>query len=377
MTEITTVSETGAAVSAAFGLSPDGEAVAAQDAPKPTASAPPSMRTWTRDGFVGDASADLPTAYAPDYISVQGPHAPHRWTLSDIVPADESDPTALPMLMAHSSRLRLRLSGRRVPGEVVIRNVEADELHFIQDGSVRFETDFGSLAAGPGDFVFLPRSTAYRYYATSGSMRDFIMESTQPLKFDTPYQVGVINFGRDLERASPETIPDSGITKVLLRAWEGDSTLFTLPSNPLAMASHIGGAVPVWKINIDKIQKLVSLPLGGPPYPFMSTDNNDLLIFNIGDRPTGGYRPPIHVNADYDEVMIYVGGESAWGGMDRPGTVGWVPKGVVHHGVSPSTPKPHTSWMFETRGTLRWTEEAVRAGALMETGTYGLHSQSS
>jgi homogentisate 1,2-dioxygenase len=332
-----------------------------------------SMRTWTRGGFIGASSADMPVAYAPDYISVEGPHAPRRWILSDMAPADENDPSALPMLLAQSARLRLRLSGRRAPGDVIIRNVEVDELHFIQEGEVKFETDFGCIIAGPGDFVCLPRSTAYRFYATSdsGKMRDFILESTEPLKFDTPYPVGVINFGRDLERALPEAIADTGLTKLLLRAWEGDDTLFTVPSNPLAMANHIGGVIPVWKINIEKIQKLVSLPHGGPPYPFLSTDNNDVLVFNIGDRPTSGYRPPIHVNADYDEVMIYVGGESAWGGMDRPGTVGWVPKGVVHHGVAPSTPKPHASWMFETRGTLRWTEDAIGMGELMETGTYG------
>lgn len=341
------------------------------------ASAPPSMRVWTREGFIGESSAALPAAYPPDYVAVEGPHAPRRWVLSELTPADENDPTALPMLLANSNRgLRLRLSGRRVPSEVIVRNVEADELHFIQEGEVKFETDFGTLTASRGDFVFLPRSTAYRFHAVSGMMRDFILESTQPLKFDTPYPVGVINFARDLEYPSPEPIADTGETKLLLRAWDGEDTLFTMASNPLAIERQLGATSPVWKLNIDKIQKLVSLPNGGPPYPFLATENNDLLVFNLGDRPTKEYRPPIHVNADYDEVMIYVEGDSAWGGMDQPGTVGWIPKGVVHHGVAPSTPKPHTSWMFEARATFRWTEEAIRGGELMETGYYGPLRQS-
>ena len=365
------MSETNLGSLASGGQIEAGKAATSQEENSPPPG-PPKMMAYTREGFAGAFSASEPAGYPPDFISVEGPHAPRRWIISNIVPADEDHPTALPMLLADSGKgVRLRLSGRRVKSEVIVRNVEADELHFIQDGEVRFETDAGGLDARRGDFVCLPRSTAYRYHATSASMRSLIIESTSPFKFSTPYPVGVINFGRDLVRATPEAIPDSGPMKVLLRAWEGEDTLFTVPSNPLSIARHMGGEVPVWKINIDQIQKLVSLPVGGPPYPFLASKNEELLLFNTGDRPTSGYRPPIHVNADFDEVMLYVDGESAWGGCSEAGTLCWVPKGVVHHGVAPSTPKPHRSWLLETMATFRWTEEVVAVGQLMETGTYG------
>jgi homogentisate 1,2-dioxygenase len=352
------------------------EAAASQAAASPPPG-PPKMIAYTREGFAGAFSASEPAGYPPDYTSVVGPHAPRRWIISNITPPDESDPSALPMLLADSNKgVRLRLSGRRVRSDVIVRNVEADELHFIQEGDVKFETDAGNLTARRGDFVCLPRSTAYRCHATSGSMRSLIIESQSPFKFSTPYPVGVINFGRDLVRPTPEAVPESGPMKVLLRAWDGEDTLFTVPSNPLSMTRHMGGEVPVWKINIDQIQKLVSLPVGGPPYPFLASKNEEVLLFNLGDRPTSGYRPPIHVNADFDEIMLYIDGESAWGGCTEAGTLSWVPKGVVHHGVPASTPKPHRSWLLETMATFRWTEEAIAAGGLMETGTYGLFNPS-
>lgn len=336
------------------------------------APSPPMVRVYTRDGFSGASSAAQPLAYPPDYISAVGPHVPRRWILPEVSVADSADPAALPTLLADSRRgVRLRLSGRQEKSPLIVRNVEADELHFIQEGEVKFETDAGSLIATKGDFVYLPRSTAYRFYALSPTMCDLVLETVSPLKFVTPYQVGVVNFARDLHRAIPDPVDDDGVTRLLLRAWEGDDTLFMLPGNPLAVERHLGGEVPVWKLNIAKVQKLASLPEGGPPYPFMSTEDGEVLIFNAGDRPTSGYRPPIHINADFDELMLYVDGESAWGQCDRAGTLTWVPKGVPHHGVAPSTPKPHTSWMIETKATLRWTDEATAASALMETGTYG------
>ncbi len=334
---------------------------------------PPLMRVYTREGFAGDFSNAQPTGYPPNYLSVVGPHAPRRWLLSEIVPEDQSDPAAAPMLLADSNRgVRLRLSGRTAKNDVIVRNVEADEIHFVQDGEVRYETDAGSLTAVRGDYVFLPRSTAYRFHGHSQPTRVLILESVSPLKFDTAYVVGTINFARDLQYPVIEPIQDEGPVKLLLRAWTGDDTLFVVPDNPLSLVRHIAGKVPVWKLNISKIQKVTSLPEGGPPYPFMSSEDGGLILFNLGDRPTTGYRPPIHINADFDEVMLYVEGESPWGGFHQAGTLGWVPKGVVHHGVAPSTPKPHTSWMFETKATLRWTDAATQASVLMETGAYGV-----
>ena len=43
-----------------------------------------------------------------------------------------------------------------------LRNSEADELHFVQSGHALFKTEFGTIEAGPLDFVCIPRAMGYR-----------------------------------------------------------------------------------------------------------------------------------------------------------------------------------------------------------------------
>ena len=91
-----------------------------------------------------------------------------------------------------TSRLgvKLHVSGRRTPMPYVVRNVEADEIHFIQSGKVKFETDVGSLIAGEGDFVCIPRAIAYRYAPIDDAMRSVIVESPSAVKLTPPRRPG-------------------------------------------------------------------------------------------------------------------------------------------------------------------------------------------
>src|SRR6201996_8066017 len=169
---------------------------------KPHDGDPPPVQLWTRDGFQGALSVVTRPTYAPDYLSVQGPHAPRRAVLERLTPDDRDDPEALPTTVA-TSRLgvKLHVSGRRKPMPYVGRNVEAEEIHFIQSGTVRFETDVGRLVATGGDFVCSPRSVAYRYAPTGDAMRSIIVESPSALKLAPPAPSGMLNVARDLKFA--------------------------------------------------------------------------------------------------------------------------------------------------------------------------------
>ena len=94
-------------------------------------------------------------------------------------------------------------------------------------------------------------------------------------------------------------------------------------------------------------------------------------MFNLSARPGG--RAPIHVNADFDEVVHYVRGPGAWGHCTEPGTLTWVPKGVVHHGPREDVLEGYAAWLLETRATLRWTPEGIASSELMETENYARH----
>src|SRR5258708_18087527 len=155
--------------------------------------APPPVQLWTRDGFQGAASVVTRPTYAPDYLSVQGSHAPRRSVLDRLTPDDQNDAEALPMLVA-TSRLGVKLlvSGRRKPMPYVVRNVEADEIHFVQSGGARFETDVGCLTAEEGDFVCIPRAVAYRYAPTSDAVRSIIVGSPSALRLSPPTPTGML-----------------------------------------------------------------------------------------------------------------------------------------------------------------------------------------
>ena len=254
----------------------------------------------------------------------------------------------------------------------VVRNVEADEIHFIQSGKVKFETDVGCLIAEEGDFVCIPRAVAYRYGPTSGGMRSVIVESPSPLKLSPPAPTGMLNVARDLKYAEIDPdIPAGGETKLVLKSLDGENTTFTLPHDPLSLGVRLSESVPVWKLNLSNIQVHTYLPHGGPPSQFLSSSTGDILMFNLSARLGG--RPPVHINADFDEVICYVRGPGVWGGCSEPGTLTCVPKGVIHHGPSENVPEGYQAWLLETRATLRWTPKAMTASELMETGQYGPH----
>ena len=334
---------------------------------------PPPVQLWTRDGFMGAHSVVTRSTYAPDYLSVQGPHAPRRAVLEQLTPDDRDDAHALPTTVATSRQgVKLHVSGRREPMPYVVRNVEADEIHFIQSGSVKFETDVGSLTAGEGDFVCIPKAIAYRYQPVGGGMRSVIVESPSALKLAPPAPTGMLNVARDVTYAKvgPD-IPAGGPTRLVLKSADGENTVFTMPHDPLSLGVQLSESVPVWKINLSKIQVLTYLPEGGPPGSFLSSATSDVLMFNLSSRTSG--RAPIHINADFDEVICYVRGPGAWGGCSEPGTLTWVPKGVIHHGPSEDVPETYQAWLLETRATLRWTPKAIAASQLMETGEYGPH----
>src|ERR1700723_4676122 len=140
-----------------------------------------NVQLWSREGFGGPLSVLVRPTNGTEYISVQGPHAPRRAVLARMVPADQTDAEALPSVVATSKiGVRLLVPGRTHPMPFVVRNVDADEIHFIQSGEVKFETDAGSLLASEGDFVCLPRSVAYRFAPTKGKVRSLIVASPSP-----------------------------------------------------------------------------------------------------------------------------------------------------------------------------------------------------
>ncbi|WP_332811062.1 hypothetical protein [Sphingomonas sp.] len=354
------------------------EDLAGPGAPKLEPSEP-NVHLWSRDGFLGVNAVALQPGYTPDYISVEGPHAPRRIELATLKTADQDDPDALPTLILTSRQgVKFSLSRRRAAMGFALKNVECDELHFIQSGGARFDSEFGNLDAGQADFVCIPKGSAYRVTPDGGDLIDLIVESPGALKFDTPAPFGMINFAQDVRRPrieSPSGAPGEpggeGRHILLLKAEDG-ITRFVKPVDPLAAIVQVGGEAPLWALNLAAIQQVSYGGLGGPPAHFLASPDNIMLVFDLSAR-AAKMRPPIHHNADYDEIILYVGGPGAYGACTTPGTLTIVPKGVTHHGPSEDVPEGYAAFLIETRATLRFTDAALPSSKLMETGRYGVH----
>ncbi len=335
-------------------------------------AAPPMVEGWSRDGFLGERAGLVRAHYSPDYISVSGPHAPRRLKIGDVSCADHFDPAALPTVFAAApSGLRLSVSKRAGAMPFALRNVEAEEVHFIQEGAIEFRTDYGVITGAPGDFVHVPRCVAYCARPLTTPFLSFIIECPGPLKFDTPSPAGMIHFGKDVVRARPEDIePDDPPTDLALKSGD-EITLFKKAHDPLAARRQLAAQSPVWKLNLARVQPVVYWPHGGPPAHFLASPNNEVLLYTLSARPGG--RPPIHVNADYDEVVHYFRGPDPWGKVSEPGTFTWVPKGVPHQGPREDVERGYLAFLLESRATLRLTPAGLAASELMETGAYGRH----
>lgn len=346
------------------------------DAPK--TSVQPNVTLWSRGGFLGASAVTLQPGYTPDYVSVQGAHAPRRLVLSRLDAPDRADPTALPLtVLTSAAGAAIGLSRRREAMPFVFRNVECDELHFIQSGSVRFDTEFGAIEAAEDDFVFIPRSVAYRTVPLSEDLLALIVESPQALDFDLPTQFGMVNMAMDVRRAAvaPPTAPPSAapppVHELILKARDG-LTRFLKPTDPLFAVAHIAGDSPVWALNLRKINPVSFGGMGGAPAHFLAAPGKAMLVFTLSSRASK-MRAPVHHNADYDEIIIYTRGPGAYGAADEPGTLMLTPKGVTHHGPSEDVPEGYLAWLIETHSTMRFTPEALAAATLMETGLYGVH----
>ncbi|MBM4297089.1 MAG: homogentisate 1,2-dioxygenase, partial [Deltaproteobacteria bacterium] len=282
----------------------------------------PYTEHWGREGFYGDGINVLRAQHVPDFLRVSGPHAPHRFNIADVNLADRADAGALPTpVMLSRTGAQLCVSVRERPMPFVIANVEADEVHFIQQGEVRFATAYGNITGGAGDFVFIPRAVPYRIETERGPTLSLIVETPGATKFAAAPQ-----FEPQIESAVIESRPAQSVeTTVLLKSFDG-VTRYVKPYDPFAMVSVSGGNNPVWKINL----KNIPVNEAGHPRQFAASPNNDELFYTLSARRRR--RPPMHYNADYDEMIFYFTGPGAYGAVKEPGTLTWVPKGVPHHG---------------------------------------------
>ena len=117
-------------------------------------------REMGREGFFGP-TAHLHHKHPPTgWIDWEGPLRPHAFNFNQI--ASERDCPLEAPLTLHNADVKLRVWKTHGAMRHLVRNADGDELLFVHDGAGHFYCDFGHLEYRDGDYLVIPRGTAWR-----------------------------------------------------------------------------------------------------------------------------------------------------------------------------------------------------------------------
>ena len=224
------------------------------------------------------------------------------------------------------------------------RNATGDELVYVHAGRASVESVFGNLAAGPGDYVVLPRSTTHRWVPQGSEPVALLVVETRghvrpPKRYLSPG-------GQFLEQApycerdvrGPEfvepALDDQGPVEVIVRSRAGLS-VHTLPSSPFDVTGWAGCLYP-WAFSIHDFEPIVGA-IHQPPHVHQTFEGPGFVVCSFVPRPydfhPGAIKVPYHhANVDSDEVIFYSAGDfmSRAGSGIGVGSISVHPNGFVH-----------------------------------------------
>ncbi len=327
----------------------------------------PLVDLYTRNGFAGPATIMVRQQYSPEYTRVEGEYVPYRleaWRSHQ----EAGDPRALPVTILRSPTVRLDVWQRSEDTPFAVRDVHHDQVFYVLAGHARLETDFGVLDLEPMDMVRIPRSVAVRLVDVR-ELNLIVLATVSSLTV-APENDAVLNPAHvDVPRPYDSPGWPAGEYELVIR--HGDrTTSYFYDCDPLPIIQASGAPV-VQRFNLAAVHPLTVQGAVSPPARLVDDPTTETMIFYLGARENG--RPPVHHNADYDEIGVYVAGPGAFGAMTVPGTTVWVPKGVIHQGPEENVPEGYVAWLIETRANLELTEAGRRIAQLAETNRFEVH----
>lgn len=332
----------------------------------------PHIELFSRNGFAGPNTTIARAQYRPRFVRSQGEYVPRRFHTWELPAEAFTGPKALPVPILTGESIGFELNRRAGATDFGYVNVWADELHYIITGRGELDTEVGTLEVRAGDFVLIPRAVTYRWGEIAEEIREFIVVTESELHLDPESAPGTFNPDLHLDRPVPHGRPGLPLEQeyeVVVRT--GDTfTSFFYDVDPIPCLDALGAPL-VLRFNIENVHGLGVDEGGLPPARLLSSTSGNDFVFGTGSRRST--RPPVHHNADFDEVICYGMGPSPWGAVDTPGTVTWTPKGLPHQGPEENVQPGYRAWLVETRSTLTMTPAGRDIAYLMETDQFGVH----
>ncbi|NJP93743.1 homogentisate 1,2-dioxygenase [Nonomuraea sp. FMUSA5-5] len=265
------------------------------------------------------------------------PLSPRHFRTQDLSSA--GDLVSGRILLAGNGDVRLSYATSDRPSELY-RNSMGDECVYVQRGRVRFESTYGVIEAGEGDYVVIPTGTIHRW-VPQGTANVLAIEASGHIRPPKRYLSQYGQFlehapycERDLRAPSEPLVVEGEEVPVLVRT-RGGLTRLVYRNHPFDVVGWDGYLYP-FAFNIEDFEPIVKKTHAPPPV-HQTFEGPGFVVCSFCPRPLD-YHPeavPIpynHHNVDSDEFMFYVGGDysaRAGSGIDV-GSISLHPAGFTH-----------------------------------------------
>lgn len=321
-----------------------------------------------KEGFFGP-STHMYHAHPPTgWTDWQGPLRPRAFDGAQMnaIHASPWDAAAL----FGNPHVQIRLLRLGATMDHLVRNGDGDELLFVHAGAGALYCDYGHLDLAEGDYVMLPRGTAWRI-ETMEPLTFLMIEATGH-SYRLP-EKGILGAHAIFDPAMMATprIDDAFRAQQTNDPWSirikrrGQISTVTYPYNPLDAVGWKGDLAPV-KINWRDIRPVMSHRYHLPPSVHSTFLADRFVVCTFVPRPIESDPealkvPFFHNNDDFDELIFYHQGQFFSRDNIHPGMMTLHPSGFPHgphpkaFAASQAAPKTHTdevAVMVDTRDAL-------------------------
>lgn len=265
------------------------------------------------------------------------------------------------ILLAFNDDLTYGLCHPKQTETAFFANNDADELFFLAEGNIKFQSLFGRMTLTAGDYLIVPRSCPYRFSFDAPprlvcveakkdiSIPDVYVHHRGQLKMDAPYSERSFQVP---EWDAPLFEGDDPVS--IIRKRQGGFTRTYYPENFFKMAGWDGYVFP-YAINIKNIQpKTGRVHL--PPVSHMTFMGQGFAVMSFLPRVLDFDEkavpcPFYHSSVDCDELLFYHSGDFTSRKTIEPGSISFHPSGIPHG--------PHPGAYQDSIGMKRTDEQAV------------------
>lgn len=254
-------------------------------------------------------------ALVPQYVEF-GAVRHRAFTTLDVSAA--GDPVSARRTLMGNADVTLGVSRPTAPMTYFYRNAQAYEVWFVHEGRGVLQSQFGSLAFEPGDYLVIPFGTTWQMDIAPGDARFFVIEAPSQIEPPKRYRN---EYGQLLEHAPycerdirvPEVLEahtERGEFEVRVKARDRLSK-HILDHHPFDVVGWDGYLYP-WAFNIRDFEPITGR-VHQPPPVHQTFEGWNFVVCSFVPRlfdyhPQGIPAPYNHSNVNSDEVIYYCDG---------------------------------------------------------------------